>query len=69
MEIDISQYVQTGFPICLMVFDDIQWETGACGCFKKEEKHENIDVAFFLTVLTWKKAPAAAITNTTLQIH
>ena len=49
-----------------LVFDNVNREKCACGHYK-EEKHEDINASLFLTILTRKKAPAAAIT--TNKIH
>ena len=63
--IDTSEYIQEGFCVSLIVFDDIHWENGACGRSKDKEEHENIDLSSFLTILIWKTVPAVAITTHT----
>ena len=45
----------------LLFLDEIESEKGASGRYNDQDKHEHIDVPSFLTILTWKKAPAAAI--------
>ena len=41
--------------------DEIESEKGACSRYNDEDKHENIYSSLFVTILSWKKAPAAAI--------
>ena len=52
----------TGIYKLLLFLDEIESEKGACGRYNDEEKHENIDSLLFVTILHWKKAPAAAMT-------
>ena len=66
-------------PSCLIIYkqtfrkrwpflDDIDSEEGACGRYK-ETTCENKCVSSFMTRVTRKKAPAAAITTNTKQWH
>ena len=62
-EIDLSQHIKVRFFISLTCFDNIHREKGACGHYNDKEKREHTDLLLCLTISTWKKAPAAAITT------
>ena len=49
----------------LPFLNEIESDKGACGRYNDEDKHENINSSFFLTILTWKKSPADAISTDT----
>ena len=60
---NIPQYIQADIDKMLLLLDEIESEKGACGRCNDEDKYENIYVSICLTILTWKKASAAAIST------
>ena len=63
LEIDLSQYILAGIYKMITCLDEIELEKGACGRYNDKEKRENTHSLLFVTILTWKKAPAAAVTT------
>ena len=63
----MSHHIQANTSRMFNCFDDTESEKDACGRYKEETTCENRCVSSFMTLLTQKQAPAAAITTNTKQ--